>query len=120
MSKVHHIIVLKEDAGQRLDKFLSLKTVFSRSRIATLIEEGYLLPALSPDTKVKEGQTFDLTEPEAVPDEITAEKIPLNILYEDADVLVLNKDPFMVVHPGAGNMHGTLVNALLAHCGEFL
>ncbi|MBO7332845.1 MAG: RluA family pseudouridine synthase [Alphaproteobacteria bacterium] len=120
MSKVHHIVVLKEDVGQRLDKFLSLKTGLSRSRIASLISEGLLSPALSSDTKVKEGQVFDLTEPEPVSDEIIAEEKPLNILYEDSDILVLNKEPFMVVHPGAGNHTGTLVNALLAHCGNSL
>lgn len=120
MSEAQHIIVLKEDAGQRLDKFLSLKTLFSRSRIVSLIEEGAVKPSLPPDTKVKEGQIFELTEQEAVPDDILPEKIPLDILYEDEDVLVLNKPPFMVVHPGAGNWQGTLVNALLAHCGDSL
>ncbi|MBQ4084566.1 MAG: RluA family pseudouridine synthase [Alphaproteobacteria bacterium] len=120
MSKEYHIIVLKENIGQRLDKLLSLKTGLSRSRIASLISEGYLSPALSPDTKVKEGQIFNLTEPEPVSDEIIAEEKPLNILYEDSDILVLNKEPFMVVHPGAGNHTGTLVNALLAHCGDSL
>lgn len=120
MSKIYHIVVLKEEADQRLDKFLSQKTPFSRSRISALWKEGAIIPPLALDTKVKEGQIFEVTEPEAVPDEMIPEEKKLDILYEDDQILVLNKEPFVVVHPGAGNANGTLVNALLAHCGESL
>ena len=120
MSKRYHVVVLKEEAGQRLDKFLSQKTPFSRSRIAALWKEGTIVPPTALDSKVKEGQIFEITEPDAVPDRLIPEAQKLDILYEDEAVLVLNKPPFVVVHPGAGNPSGTLVHALLAHCGESL
>jgi len=119
------ICVENQDHGLRLDKFLVSKIQdLSRSRLQELIEEGYvqekgvLLKEAS--FKVKEGQLIDLTIPpvmEAIP---LPQEIPLHILYEDADVIVINKEAGMVVHPAPGNWEGTLVNALLSHCGESL
>ena len=104
--------------GRRLDVLLSEKTGLSRSRVASLMEDGLCVSAgkacLKAGTKLPEGQEIVLTVPaprEAVPQ---AEDIPLEILYEDADLAVVVKPRGMVVHPAAGHPDGTLVNALLA------
>lgn len=111
------------DKGVRLDKFLTSQfSDFSRNKIIRLINEEavYLqnnpLPITAPDYKVKEGDIFTLTPPQAIPAQPQPENIALDILYEDDDLLVVNKPAGLVVHPGAGNPTGTLVNALLAHC----
>ncbi len=120
-TEILHIIANEDsDVGLRLDKFLTLKTNLSRSRILSLIKEGHLKPAAAPDLKVAFGQVFELELPPAEPATPQAQKIPLDILYEDDDLIVLNKPAGMVVHPAAGNFSGTLVNALLAHCGDSL
>ena len=106
--------------GLRLDKFISLKTNLSRSRVLSLIKDDFLTPHQDADTKVILGQKFDLIIPKAQDAIPVAEKMDLDILYEDSDLIVLNKPAGMVVHPGAGNFSGTLVNALLAHCGDSL
>ncbi|MBO5997203.1 MAG: RluA family pseudouridine synthase [Alphaproteobacteria bacterium] len=118
--QLHIQVTNPSEVGLRLDKFLSSKTNLSRTRISSLIKDGYLKPDLPADFKVVLGQTFDLTLPPAQEATPTAQKIPLDILYEDDDLIVLNKPAGMVVHPGAGNFSGTLVNALLAHCGDSL
>ncbi len=112
--------VAPAEQGLRVDKFLAGVTDFSRTRINTLLTQGLVTPALAPDDKVTTGQVFEITEPPAEPAAPLPEKIKLNILYEDDDLIVINKPAGMVVHPGAGNTSGTLVNALLAHCGESL
>ncbi len=111
------------DKGVRLDKFLTSQfSDFSRNKIIRLINEEavYLqnnpLPITAPDYKVKEGDIFTLTPPQAIPAQPQPENIALDILYEDDDLLVVNKPAGLVVHPGAGNPTGPLVNALLAHC----
>ncbi|MBP5343932.1 MAG: RluA family pseudouridine synthase [Alphaproteobacteria bacterium] len=111
----------------RLDKFLSeVLCNLSRNQYIRLIEQGNVqenashLIITKPDYKVQEGQSFLIQFPEAVPAEPEPENIPLDIVYEDADLLVINKPAGMVVHPGAGNWNNTLVNALLAHCPESL
>ncbi|MEI8235232.1 MAG: RluA family pseudouridine synthase [Verrucomicrobiota bacterium] len=111
-----------EASGQRLDHFLAVHHPrLSRSRLQALIKEGHILVdgrTVKPGEKLRPGQQISIQEPEAVPVPGTeAEDIPLEILFEDADLLVLNKAPGMVVHPAAGNPGGTLVNALLHHCG---
>ncbi|MET4732811.1 23S rRNA pseudouridine1911/1915/1917 synthase [Thalassospira sp. MBR-102] len=113
------------DEGARLDKVLATAwPEQSRSRIKSLIENGHLLlnntPIAKMSHKVKSGDRFALEIPPAVAADPIAEKIALDILYEDDDLLVINKPAGMVVHPAAGNESGTLVNALLAHCGESL
>lgn len=105
----------------RLDRFLAenLKKDFSRSYLQKLILNGDALingrPARN-STKLKAGDTIELTVPEPKATELAPEEIPLDIVYEDDDLLVVNKPAGMVVHPAAGNRRGTLVNALLFHC----
>lgn len=110
-------------AGVRADVFAAEVSGLSRSAAARLMEEGHILLNGSSVTKnaklsVGDVMTVDLPEPE--PSEALPEDIPLDIVYEDADIIVINKPVGMVVHPAAGNPNGTLVNALLYHCGDQL
>jgi 23S rRNA pseudouridine1911/1915/1917 synthase len=115
--------VSAEAAGHRLDHFLAtLLPHLSRSRLQALVKEGHILvdsrPA-KPADKLHPGSLVSVHEPPPAPVSGTlAEDIPLEILFEDSDLLVLNKPAGMVVHPAAGNPDGTLVNALLHHCTE--
>lgn len=114
-----------ELAGQRLDKALSLLLPeFSRARLQVLIKDGHVLMngAVCADVsvKVKEGAGLSLSLPPLLEAEPQAQNIKLDIVYEDEHLLVINKPPGLVVHPGAGNHDGTLVNALLHHCGASL
>ena len=118
-------IATAQDEGARLDKVLAVAWPDqSRSRIKALIEDGHLRVngdvARKMSTKVKQDDVFELVIPPAEPAEPVAENIKLDVLYEDDDLLVINKPAGMVVHPAAGNESGTLVNALLAHCGDSL
>lgn len=113
------------DEGARLDKVLAgAWPDQSRSRIKSLIEDGHLVQndqtVLKMSAKVKQGDRFVLTIPPAEPATPEPEDIKLDVLYEDDDLLVINKPAGMVVHPAAGNESGTLVNALLGHCGDSL
>ncbi|MDQ6622044.1 MAG: RluA family pseudouridine synthase [Verrucomicrobiota bacterium] len=112
--------VSRERAGLRLDRFLALELAdFSRSRLQALIEGGFVrLNAQTPRTReiVRSGDIVEMTIPPPEKIEAAAEAIPLQILFEDDDLLVLDKAAGMVVHPAAGNREHTLVNALLAHC----
>lgn len=113
-----NIRVTEEEKGLRLDKFLSDKTEHSRSTIQALIEAGNVTVNGNPAKnkyKVKENDEITLVPFEEVEINIEAEDIPLDIVYEDKDVIVVNKDYNMVVHPAIGNYSGTLVNALLHH-----
>ncbi len=111
-------------AGERLDRFLAeTEEELTRSAIQKLIEEGSVtvngvVPAKN--RKLREGERVTVEIPDPVLPEAAAENIPLSIVYEDADLLVVNKPRGMVVHPAAGNYTGTLVNALLYHCGDSL
>lgn len=108
-----------EDAGLRADVYLAAELGLSRANIQKLIAaEQILLPGrkLKANLKVKSGDAFFLLPQEPVPLDLTPENLPLDIIYEDEDVVVLNKARGMVVHPAAGNYSGTLVNALLYHC----
>lgn len=125
MSKTYSIIVTKEEAGQRADKFLSARlATISRSRIQALMDGGHIScdgkTISDAATKVKDGQCFDVKIPDVVESHILPQDIPLNIVYEDEHILILNKPAGLTVHPGAGNPDSTLVNALLAHCGTSL
>lgn len=118
-------VVESQHEGQRADKVLSdLCDNLSRARLKALIVSGDVLIDGSVlkqvSLKLKEGQVLEVFVPEAEPCEPQAEDIPLNVLYEDEDVIVINKPAGLVVHPGAGNWTGTLVNALLHHCGDSL
>ncbi len=114
-----------EEAGQRLDSFLSLALPdVTRSRLQQLLEAGCVrlrdgsIP--KKNRKVSAGECYTVTLPEAAPAEIPAENIPLDIVYEDDELIVLNKPKNMVVHPAPGHSSGTLVNALMYHCGDSL
>ncbi len=115
------IVVGQEDRGQRLDRVLAAHAPhISRSRLQALIGAGHVRPAEGCSYKVKAGEVFYITIPPAIEAVPQPQKIDLDIVYEDEDLLVINKSPGMVVHPAAGNHDGTLVNALLAHCGDQL
>ncbi|MCP6757291.1 MAG: RluA family pseudouridine synthase [Fischerella sp. CENA71] len=110
-----------EEAGERLDRYLTEQlTDLSRSRIQQLIEQGQVQlnskVCTSKKTTVRLGDRIIVTIPPAEPLELTAEDIPLDILYEDDHILILNKTAGLVVHPAPGHPDGTLVNAILAHC----
>lgn len=111
------------EGGERLDKFLSEAAEISRSTAAKIIEDGRVTvngkPVLK-SVKLKSGDTVSAELPDPVVLDICAENIPLDIVYEDSDLLVVNKQKGMVVHPAPGNYSGTLVNALMYHCGDSL
>ena len=113
-----------ETAGIRIDKYISdLDLGISRSSAVNLIENGSITlngEKVSKKYKIALGDVIEIDMPEPVPYEAKAENIPLDIIYEDDDLLVVNKAKGMVVHPAAGNYDGTLVNALLYHCGDSL
>lgn len=112
--------------GQRLDRFLvSVLGDLSRSQIQKLIADGHVTisspsprTALKPNAVVHEGNVVDVVLPEPAGSRVSGEPIPVDILYQDADLAVINKPPGMVVHPAAGHDSGTLVNALLHHLGD--
>jgi 23S rRNA pseudouridine1911/1915/1917 synthase len=113
--------VAPEHAGTRLDAFLAaVLPDRSRSQIQKLIKEGHVSGSgdLRPSTAVKAGQRYRIDLPEPVAATAEAEDLPLTILYEDADVVVIDKPAGMVVHPGAGHARGTVVNALLYHVDD--
>jgi 23S rRNA pseudouridine1911/1915/1917 synthase len=119
---VDWIITEQSDIGQRLDKHLTGRfTDLSRSRLQDLIRDGHVTlngRAAKASVSLKPGDAISLVIPEAAAVEMVAQDIPLEILFEDKDILVLNKPPGLVVHPAAGNPDGTLVNALLHHCDD--
>lgn len=119
------ILITKEaDAGVRLDKYLSLQMPeITRSFLQKLIKEGYVKveeQSVKANYKIKPDQTISVTIPPPKETEILPENIPLDILYEDEDLLVVNKPKNMVVHPSPGHSSGTLVNAVMYHCKDSL
>ena len=118
-------IVEDVDAGKRLDSFLAEKNTanYTRSFIGKMIEENLVLYNGKPSkasTKIKTGDRIELFEKEPEPLAVKGEEIPLEIIYEDDDLMVINKPRGMVVHPAPGHTSGTLVNAVLSHAGESL
>ncbi|MEQ9518153.1 MAG: RluA family pseudouridine synthase [Parvibaculum sp.] len=138
------LAVTDEDNGLRLDQFLTrallrlegdeaLESPPSRSRVRVLLEDGQVETAATPDDptpdhptpraindisyRVKQGEVYRVSLPPPAPAGPVAENIPLHIIYEDSHLLVVNKPAGLVVHPAPGSPDGTLVNALLAHCG---
>lgn len=113
-----------DDAGQRIDRWLAEKIGnVSRARIQALIREGRVSGGGTigeARTPVKPGITYRLTVPDAEPTDVAGEDIPLAVVYEDDDLIVIDKPAGLVVHPAAGHASGTLVNALVAHCGDSL
>ena len=108
--------------GERIDVFLARKDeAFSRSYIQRLITEGYVTvggKSVKPRYRLAADEKVTADVPESEPVNVAPENLPIDILYEDGDVIVVNKARGMVVHPAAGVFHGTLVNALLAHCND--
>lgn len=119
-----HISVEAGDAGLRIDKLLAGRLGLSRSRIQGLIKAGAVAIAARPvqdaGQKVKSGDMVQVAVPEPAPAEPVGEDIALDVVYEDAAVIVIDKPAGLVVHPAAGHATGTLVNALIAHCGASL
>ncbi len=115
--------IIVESGGSRIDKYMSERVDMTRSAVCVLIEKGAVTvngTVIKKNYTVKEGDNISFEKPE--PEDYTAkpEDIPLDIVYEDEHLLVVNKPQDMVVHPAAGNKEGTLVNALLAHCKDSL
>jgi 23S rRNA pseudouridine1911/1915/1917 synthase len=118
------------DAGARLDRFLVRRIeTLSRARVQDLIRGGHVIstlpsgtahPVKDPNRKVRAGESFVVAIPEVEPYGVIGEQIALDIVYEDECLIVINKPAGLVVHPGAGNEQGTLVNALIAYCGKSL
>ncbi|MCM2438648.1 RluA family pseudouridine synthase [Agrobacterium vitis] len=119
-------LIAGEDAEGRLDAWLaaSLGGDLSRNRVKALIEQGAVFvngtAVTEPKRKIKPGDQLVIAMPEPEDPEPKGEDIPLTVLYEDKDLIVLSKPAGLVVHPGAGNWTGTLVNALIHHCGDSL
>lgn len=119
------VVAGPETGGERVDRFLAEAIgVLSRSRVKSLIAEGRAsrdaVRVQEPAEPVRPGSRYALELPPPQPSALAAQAIPLTILYEDADLLVIDKPAGLVVHPAPGNADGTLVNALLAHCGDRL
>ena len=111
------------DVGKRLDVYVAERGGITRSASAKLTERGAVKVngvKMPKNYRLREGDTVDIDFPEPVPDRAEPENIPLDIVYEDDYLLIVNKPKGMVVHPAAGNPTGTLVNALLYHCGTSL
>ena len=130
-ARVDILTVSAESAGVRLDRYLSESCDLTRAAAVRLIEGGCVVlesgagkgrRAVTPDknTKLRAGDTVTVTHPEAEDYDVVAEDIPLDVVYEDSDIIVVNKPTGMVVHPAPGNYTGTLVNALLYRCGDSL
>lgn len=125
MSANHHCRVTPETAGVRLDKFLSTALPqLSRSRIQQLIAEGCITrngkQVVNAAQKIKAGEQYDIIEPAVKALDLTPARIPLNIIFEDEHLLIIDKPAGMTVHPAPGAGTQTLVHALLAHCGDSL
>lgn len=119
-----HLTVAPEEETLRLDVLLSRRVEgLTRSAAQRLLEEGKVSlqgRPLKKNHRLRAGEALELCLPDPVPTDARPQNIPLDIVYEDADVAVVNKPRGMVVHPAPGNPDGTLVNALLAHCGQSL
>ena len=123
------VLVAAEEAGERLDRVLARHlaeppAALSRSRLKVLIEQGAVAldgkTIRDPSHRVNSGAEIVVAVPPAEPAKPAAEPIPLQVVYEDDDIIVIDKPRNLVVHPAAGHWTGTLVNALIAHCGDSL
>ena len=119
MSELLHVTATDRDKDKRLDAFLASAFDLSRSAAERLLSEGRVTLSFGEASKkyrLRGGEEVTLSLPEPTPDKAEAEDIPLDVVFEDEDIIVINKPSGMVVHPAAGNERGTLVNALLYHC----
>jgi 23S rRNA pseudouridine1911/1915/1917 synthase len=119
------VVVAEPDAGERLDRVLAARIdALSRSRLKALILAGEVAiggrTIRDPGHRVNAGDAIEVSVPPPEPATPLAEDIPLKVVFEDDDIIVIDKPKGLVVHPAAGNRSGTLVNALLAHCGDSL
>ena len=124
-SHIETVTVGADDNSARIDRVLASRLEgLSRSRLKALILDGQVASGgrtiRDPSARVNAGDVLSVTVPPAEPPEPQAENIPLTIVHEDADLIVIDKPKGLVVHPAAGNWTGTLVNALIAHCGDTL
>lgn len=124
-SQFYQLTVADSDAGERLDRYLQTNSpATSRSRFKDLIKQGFVASSdrtiTEPNHRVKPGETITVEIPPAQPAIPKGEAITLEVIYEDDQLIVINKPAGLVVHPAAGNWTGTLVNALIAHCGTSL
>ena len=122
---LHRAVVTSEQAGWRLDRFLAASlSEMSRSRLQQLIDQGQVTRGgetiRDGNTRVKPGEDYVVDVPPPAPAIPEAQDIPLTVVYEDDDIIVIDKPKNLVVHPAAGHWTGTLVNALIAHCGASL
>jgi 23S rRNA pseudouridine1911/1915/1917 synthase len=122
---LHSALVPEDQAGIRLDRFLATALPeMSRSRLQALIQSGAVSRGAEKvsdgNLRVKPGETYEIRVPPPTPAAPQGQDIPLEIVYEDKDLIVIEKPVGLVVHPAAGNPDGTLVNALIAHCGDSL
>ncbi|MBR2380971.1 MAG: RluA family pseudouridine synthase [Clostridia bacterium] len=117
------LTLIIDDIGQRIDTVIAEREKISRSQGAKLVESGAVLvnsKVVAKNYKIRENDIIEIFHPEVQECEVEAQDIPIDIVYEDNDIIVVNKKSGMVVHPAAGNPDGTLVNALLYHCGDSL
>lgn len=123
MPEIIQLVAEKENLGVRIDKYISGNVELTRSAVQGLLEQKKILVnniPVSKNYKLKSDDCISIEIPEPQCMDALPENIPLDIIYEDNDLLVVNKPKGMVVHPAHGNYNGTLVNALLYHCGESL
>jgi 23S rRNA pseudouridine1911/1915/1917 synthase len=125
VTNIQTLIIAENDAGERLDRVLATRLAeLSRSRLKALILAGHVAmngrTIRDPGMHVNAGAEIAIAIPPAEPAEPVAEEIPLAIVYEDDELIVIDKPAGLVVHPAAGHASGTLVNALIAHCGASL
>jgi 23S rRNA pseudouridine1911/1915/1917 synthase len=125
MSPRKSLLIAADEAGERLDRVLARHVAeLSRSRLKALIEAGAVAvdgrTIRDPSHRVNSGAAVVVEVPELEPAKPVPEPIPLKVVYEDGDIIVIDKPKNLVVHPAAGNWTGTLVNALIAHCGDSL
>ena len=121
---MYKYIVKNEDKGKRLDRYVTEQNAeITRTAVQRLIDEKNILvngKEQKASYKVNENDVVEVEIPEPKKIEIKAENIPIEVIYEDSDIVVVNKPKGMVVHPGNGNLDGTLVNAIMAKCGDSL
>jgi 23S rRNA pseudouridine1911/1915/1917 synthase len=116
-------VVEAGQAGSRLDQFLAQSLGWTRARLQKLVKSGRVLVngEIRPASyRVRPGDSVMVSVPPPAPSHLTPEALPLTILFEDRDLLVVNKPPGLVVHPGAGHRQGTLLNALVHHCPDLM
>ena len=122
MNSTRQLLFPDDRPAERLDTFIAeCLPDISRSQLKKLIDRGQITlngVTTKASSKLKGGESIQITLPAPEPIKALAENIPLHILYEDQDLIVVNKPAGMVVHPAAGHFHGTLVNALLYHCHD--